>query len=942
MHLWVIAVRDGFVSLLPLTFLRVMAELARSLPWPAYQRAMDNVFGAGWRASIDMAVDASLSIFGVALAAIVAVQLAYRLPPPSRSAETLPPLMVSICAIIDFVLLAASTRHSAINFGLDAMLLGMIVGVASAELLYWAARQRFLNFVRLPYDTEATFYHAIRLSPPMIAIGLVMFAIAQVWAFLPPLSAHLLAPLADWAQAHGDGVWWLGLAATAINQVFWFVGIPGGLVLDAYAAGDLFAPAGAPYGTGLAWRPMFDAFVLLGGSGATLGLLLAIAFVAGEGSQRKIAKIALVPSLFNINDILLYGLPIILNPLYLLPFMAVPLLLALLAAAAAQSGLIHFQAVALPWTTPPILSGWMITDSWRGAALQIVGIGLSAAIYLPFVRRAEAERLQRQAQAFSNATRAILSSNETRQPTTQRQDQVGMIARGLLADLRADLARNALALAYQPKHDRIGRVVGVEALLRWTHARHGPVSPAVAVTLAEDSGDIIELGAWVLEQACACKARWNAAGYRTLTMAVNVSPSQLSDAELVPHLERCLQKYGLEPHEIELEIIESAVIPDSQVADQTLQQLAETGVHLAMDDFGMGYSSLLYLRRFHVHAIKIDGSLTRDVLGNGTNADIIRTITALGRAQQAEVVAEFVETLEQREALAHMGCDIFQGYFHSPPLSEAQCLDYFARHAASFAPPAGIDAAHAAHTGRAVKLQLLSTDAAVGARLDGAQESLRIAVRLCTTASQVRSEILEFDPEILLVDEDVGVGETCEVIRYVRDKLCWDWLCVGVLTRDAGAHAAIANGIPGRIDFEIDKPLTPESLEDRLNALRRRIALQRVNRSTLDRVAEGIIVIDEKGIVHAFNGAAETLFGWRIAEIVGRNISILIPPGHQEHHDEYLRNYERTGKARMIGLDRVEEALRKDGSRFRVRLKVDDISDGTAKRFLGVVQPVAE
>lgn len=270
--------------------------------------------------------------------------------------------------------------------------------------------------------------------------------------------------------------------------------------------------------------------------------------------------------------------------------------------------------------------------------------------------------------------------NETqRVPAISRQDQVGMIARGLLTDLRTDLSRGALRVAYQPKHNQAGDIVGVEALLRWPHARHSAISPFLAVTLAEESGDIHRLGIWVFEQACACKQRWKALGYGQLTMAINVSPLQLTDPKLPHRLAQILQNYGLTSDEIEIEITESQVIQDSQLVNQTLQQLSDMKIHLAMDDFGMGYSSLLYLRRFPVHVIKIDGSLTRDVLSNSTNADIIRTIAALGYARKVDVVAEFVETLEQREALVELGCNIFQGYYHSPALSEEECLDYFSQ-----------------------------------------------------------------------------------------------------------------------------------------------------------------------------------------------------------------------------------------------------------------------
>ena len=152
----------------------------------------------------------------------------------------------------------------------------------------------------------------------------------------------------------------------------------------------------------------------------------------------------------------------------------------------------------------------------------------------------------------------------------------------------------------------------------------------MAVVLAEDSGDIHRLGRNVLEQACACKARWNRQGFGPISMAVNVSPLQLSDDEFVPRLAGILQTHGLSPADIELELTESLHIPNTRVVDTTLRDLSELGIRLAMDDFGMGHSSLLHLRRFRVHAIKIDGSLTRDVLTNAASADIVRTMQLLG------------------------------------------------------------------------------------------------------------------------------------------------------------------------------------------------------------------------------------------------------------------------------------------------------------------------
>jgi EAL domain-containing protein (putative c-di-GMP-specific phosphodiesterase class I) len=404
-----------------------------------------------------------------------------------------------------------------------------------------------------------------------------------------------------------------------------------------------------------------------------------------------VAKWSVVPVLFNINESMLYGLPLVLNGRYLLPFIGVPLALTWITTLAADWGVVHFLVVTMPWTTPPIISGWLLTGSWHGAALQVFEIGLGVALYTPFVRAAESDRSQREAAAVAIAVKKIAEDCHEYGKYSLHEDPNGAIAQVLLADLRKAINAEdgALWLAYQPKHNQFGQVVGVEALIRWSHPLYGPISPVVMIALAESGQSIRPLGAWVLAQACACKARWNAMGHQALTMAVNVSPLQLEDITLVSTVEKCLRDNGLSPSEIELEITESAAIPNSQTVEQTLHRLSEMGIRLSMDDFGMGYSSLLYLRRFHVHVIKIDGSLTRDVLLNDTNADIVRTIAALGHSQKAEVVAEFVETLTQREKLMELGCDIFQGYFHSPALNEAQSQDYFSRH------PCVTESAHA-------------------------------------------------------------------------------------------------------------------------------------------------------------------------------------------------------------------------------------------------------
>lgn len=680
--LWLTAIRDAFIVLLPLTFLGLIPLVLQHFPWTPYRDAMTQFWGEGWPLHLERLTRASHGIFGMVLASVIAALLVRRLPRISFGNSEVSVMIVSISALINFMLVVSARSFSIEHLGHAEMLQGMVVGIATTELLRLASRWRWLRLNAVTHDSDSTYHQAMHQTLSVIGVGLLFFCVTELTGTLPEISRYMLSPVVVWAQLQqADATWLLSSLAIVLNQTAWFLGVHGSKLLDTYGA-SLFASSGYPFSNALAWRPLFDHFALMGGTGATLSLVIVILLKVPHGPQRQIAKWSLLPALFNINEAVLYGLPIVLNGAYLLPFLCVPLLFTLITLTATELGLVQFLAIDMPWTTPPLLSGWLLTGSWRGAALQLLEIGLGMLIYLPFVHAAERSRKQREAQEIQRALTQIAEESQRFGRFVIRQDQTGMIARSLLHDLREALKKDQqeLWLAYQPKHDIQGRVVGVEALVRWTHRVHGPISPAVVIALSESSRTIQALGVWVLEQACACKARWNALGYRQLTMAVNLSPLQLEDSSFADKLQGLQQRHGLNASEIELEITESAAIPDSQAVEQTLHRFTAMGVRLTMDDFGMGYSSLLYLRRFHVHAIKIDGSLTRDVLTNVTNAEIIRTIVSLGRSQKVEVVAEFVETQAQRARLAELGCDIFQGYFHSPALPEAQCPDYFAQH----------------------------------------------------------------------------------------------------------------------------------------------------------------------------------------------------------------------------------------------------------------------
>ncbi|MEN3363906.1 MAG: hypothetical protein V7606_1180, partial [Burkholderiales bacterium] len=220
-------------------------------------------------------------------------------------------------------------------------------------------------------------------------------------------------------------------------------------------------------------------------------------------------------------------------------------------------------------------------------------------------------------------------------------------------------------------------VTGVEALVRWQHPRRGMVTPCEFIPLAEETGLILSLGQWVLETACAQLSAWSTRpDTNHLTMAVNVSARQFRHPDFMGQVLAVLDRSGADPRKLKLELTESVLLDSVEDTISKMYALKEHGVGFSLDDFGTGYSSLAYLKRLPLDALKIDRSFVRDLLTDPNDGPIARTIVALAHSLGLAVIAEGVETVEQRDFLARHGCHAYQGYLFSKPLPIERLEEY--------------------------------------------------------------------------------------------------------------------------------------------------------------------------------------------------------------------------------------------------------------------------
>lgn len=683
----VIAVQRALALVLPLVTVGAFALMVRHTPFPMLRRALDALFGTAWITMGDALISGT---FGIASLAVLCafsgtMAMVYN---QRRGGQFVSPVMSAIVVAACFFVVTnpASDMPWRDMFSMDrGLLLAFLVSVGGSGLFL-----RLSDVKRLQLPLEAVGHDPvvrdILTVMPAGMLTIVIFSLLRVVlvdAGITDLHGTLRSAMSQ-PFIEGGNTLGLGLLYTSLSQVLWFFGAHGPNLL--FPIEDaIFAPAGVANAAALAagqtppfvlTKTFFDVFTRMGGSGSTLCLIAAILYASRDSGTRRLALVALLPALCNVNEPLLFGLPMVMNPVYLIPFLLTPLAQTVAAHAATLLHLVPYTLSDVVWTTPPLLNGYAATGSVAGSLMQAFNLGLGMALYLPFVRASDALRERHGRHILAGLLRTA-SGNEVGPGGRKCMDQPGeqgRLAASLANDLAAALAREGeLFMEYQPQIGVDGRPHGAEALLRWRHPAYGRIAPPIAVALAEDTGIIDRLGMFVLHRACARRMAWTGLVPDGFVMSVNVAPRQLQNPRFDRDVLAVLARTGLAPHLLELELTESTVLlPDARTIE-ALHRLRAAGVRVAIDDFGMGHASLRYLREFPVDTVKIDRSLTKASHGD-INEHIVRSIVDLARSLDITTVVEGVERHEQFVRFVELGCQVFQGYLFSRPVDAAQCL----------------------------------------------------------------------------------------------------------------------------------------------------------------------------------------------------------------------------------------------------------------------------
>jgi len=676
------AIRQGMVMIMPFLVAGSLSLMLISLPIPAYQNFLTNLLGGVVVEILDYVYSGVFRFFSVILA--VATSISYTLLKRKKVEQYVGFSDIIILAVTTLVSLISYFGIQYDDFSIDALsnintFTALFVALVSGEMFFALKRSKLFRAGKQRFHNDTVYMEALEGIFPAVIIILFFAIFRQLFTMLFSVNniQDLLEILINRILTVMDSDVWAGIVVLLATHTLWFFGIHGSNVLDTVITQNY-----SDVEAGIFSKTFQDVFVIMGGCGAILCLVIAILLFSRKKNLRNIVKLAFPTVLFNISEIVVFGLPVILNPIFLIPYMIVPIVNYVISYVAIYIGIVPPVVQEVEWTTPVLLSGYQATGSWVGAVLQVITLAIGVIIYMPFVRVFEKQSEKRLVDKVKMLVDEVRRQEENGSISalTARDDEVGNIARLLAADLADAIERKELFLMYQPQIDCNGRCIGAEALLRWKHPGAGFIYPPLIIQLTKEKKMLSKLEAFIFDEAAGAIARIQKDISQEFKISVNITNESLEWDGFEKCVENSMKKYNISGEQLWLEITERDAISSSIHIVEKLQKLKSKGHKFLIDDFGMGHTSLLYLQTNYFDVVKLDGALTRDIMENKRNADIIASIVYLGQSLDFTTIAEYVETAEQRDRLTALGCDAFQGYLYSKPIMLEELIPWMQMH----------------------------------------------------------------------------------------------------------------------------------------------------------------------------------------------------------------------------------------------------------------------
>lgn len=553
-----------------------------------------------------------------------------------------------------------------------------MTNVFSALVITLMATKLFFIFYNLLNKNktgyESTFILGMHSLFPTVFCVVIFTLITQIFRLIPNINNFndLIIMLLNKPFEAIGATYWGGFFVMLMESVLWMFGVHGGNVYDSL----LNSQTGVFSFTNgqIMNKPFVDTFVLMGGCGTSISLFLAILLFTSDHKKKKICKLSSLPIMFNINEIIVFGIPIVLNPIYIIPFILTPLISYSLAYLFTFIGLVPpIINPNVQWTTPVLISGFQATGSIMGAILQVVSIVIGVLIYMPFVKLDNRFLKVTTNNCINDLTKICKACEDNEKEYEINNNSIILHAfeDDLASKLYEDIVSKNINIRYQPQV-KDGKIISAEALLRFKYDDSDYLYPPLIVNIAVKNNLFEMLSKAIIEKAIEALKQIQKINHN-FKIAVNLKIELLMNNSFNDWLIEQVKKSKITPYTFGIEITEDAKLIKSINYSEIFANIKKAGIEILMDDFSMGHTSIAILQMNYFDYVKIDGSLIKD-LNNDRSRSIVASITNLGKELKFEVIAEYVETKEQRDYLLDLDCHIFQGYLYykDMPLSELE------------------------------------------------------------------------------------------------------------------------------------------------------------------------------------------------------------------------------------------------------------------------------
>jgi len=647
LDIFIIALQESFISFTPYI---IVASITILLPQIIYFLSLDKIININYFIDISKIINRFIPL-------VACISIAYHFAIRYNTNQ----MIVILLSLISLISVEYITTKHLDNIPISHNINFTVLTIPIISTLFINKLSKYFNINFSDFNAYIYIYRIFKYIYTFI-ISYILITILYLtihWLF-----AHTETYITQFAYHISDHI--MLYIRTIIIQTFWFIGVHGphmaSSILDtSFLSHDIFI--------GLSYQKFYQLFALSGGSGVGLAIIFALLLNKQNKQSIKIAKIALPFSIFNINGILIYGLPIVFNRYLFLPFLLIPILDITLAYWFLQWHHIIFMPIKFAWTTPIFINGWILSNGDIFVIiLQFILLVLNTIIYLPFIKK------------YTQTTNKSYYINELEKKlniTTSIQVREGLpilkVQKDILnsshkiEDIIKLINKNTLLMHYQPKVNiQNYNCTQYEALLR-VKKSDGSLSGPYFISDLENAGLAPVIDIWVAKEVKKDLLKWKRQGYYP-SISINLHPDTLADSKAIEQIIK-----ELEGENIEFEILERSLL-ENQV-NNIIEKLKQHGFAIAIDDFGVGYSSFDLITNFNIDTIKMDKSII-DLMNNPKGYAVCKHIISLCKEINCKCIAEGVETKEQLEKLSTIGAKYIQGYYFSKALPPEKLLEY--------------------------------------------------------------------------------------------------------------------------------------------------------------------------------------------------------------------------------------------------------------------------